>query len=362
MIKALVISYFGDTKVTKPEVETIVGLKKLGVDITVMTLGEAESIPYLHKNGVKTIDFYPVKKYSFAEMKIIRKELKTGKYNILHLYNNRSIRYGIVASFGLKVKLIAYRGLAGNIHWYDPSAYLKFLNPRISKIICASEATTKVISDNLFWKKDKAITVIKGHLLSWYSHAKNVDLTKYNIPKNAFVVVNVANARKMKGIEYLLNSSNYLPENLPIHYILIGRGIETEEHIEIVKKSKYKNNIHFLGFRKDALNFIKSSNVFVLSSINGEAVNKAVIEAMAVGTAPIITDIPGNKGMVKADKSGIIVPIKNPKAIADAILKLYNNRDLCKLYAKNSKINLENNFNIKSTIEKTFQIYSKLSK
>lgn len=51
---------------------------------------------------------------------------------------------------------------------------------------------------------------------------------------------------------------------------------------------------------------VKASDAFVLSSLYGEATTKAVIEAMSLGICPLITDIPGNKGLVIHEECGLV--------------------------------------------------------
>jgi len=358
-IKALIISDYRDTVGVRPEAEIFIGLKKEGFEIEVMTFGDSEYAEIFRKNGIQVIDFHPVKKISFSEMVKIRKVLKKGNYHILHLLSNRSLISGILASLFLKVKVVLYRGFAGHIHWYDPVAYLKFLSPRVSKIICASEFTKENIAKNII-NKGKLVTISKGHSVDWYKNVSNYKLDEFNIPKDAFVITNVANERPMKGTKYLLGSSKYLPEGLNIHYLLVGKGRDTKENLTEIEQTAYKDNVHFAGFSTNALGMVKSSDVFVLSSLKGEAVTKAVVEAMAVKTAPVITDIGGNRGLVLHEETGFVVPKEDSKAIADAVLRLYNDRSLCKKYSENAYNHLQNNFNLNTSVEKTKKLYEEL--
>ena len=189
-------------------------------------------------------------------------------------------------------------------------------------------------------------------------HSRHRQKKIKGIPPPAFWIVNVANDRPMKGIPYLLKAMQYIPANLPIHLILIGKNTDHNKNKKIVASSSNKNKIHFLGYRTDALNIVKAADVFVLSSLYGEATTKAVIEAMSLGTAPVITDIPGNDGLVINGQSGLTVPPKNSKAMAAAILKLYHQNKLCEIYGQKAKAHIEKNFHIRDTIREMKKIYS----
>ncbi|MCB9337349.1 MAG: glycosyltransferase family 4 protein [Lewinellaceae bacterium] len=359
-IKVLVISNYRETASVRPEAELFIGLKKAGLDIEIMTYGDAWYVEKFRAAGIKVIDFHPQKKLDKAEIRRIRETLVHGGHHILHLFNSKAIINGIQAAKGLPVKVVLYRGYAGNIHWYDPTAYFKYLHPRVDKITCIAEAIEDYLKGQLFFKKEKAVTIHKGHDLSWYQNIKPLDLSGFNIPENAFVATCVANARPMKGIPYLIQSSYYLPPELPIYYILVGKNLNVGKAAILVKNSPHKDKIYFTEYRNDALHIVAASDVFVLSSIYGEATTKAVIEAMSLGKTPVITDIPGNRGLVVNEQCGLVVPPRNPKGIADAILKLYHHRDLCKKYGVEARKHIMEHFNIRNTVEKTRQLYEQM--
>ncbi|MEZ4930553.1 MAG: glycosyltransferase family 4 protein [Saprospiraceae bacterium] len=360
-MKILVISNYRETVSVRPEAEMFIGLQRTGVDITVMTYGDAKYVEQFKVAGIQVIDFHPEKKLNKKEIKIIREELIRGKYDILHLFNSKAIINGIQAAKGLPVKVVLYRGYTGNIHWYEPTAYFKYLHPRVDKIWCIAESIEKDIKRQLFFDKNRPVTIHKGHDENWYKNIEAIDRKELKeIPADAFWIVNVANKRRMKGTEFLLNAMQYIPTDLPIHLILVGKNLDHAKNKAIANNSPNKNKIHFLGYRTDVLNIVKASDVFVLSSIFGEATTKAVIEAMSLGTSPIITDISGNKGLVVDGKCGLVVPPKNAKAIAEAVLKLFNDRKLCEEYGQRAQAHIAKHFNIKTTVLEIKKMYETL--
>ena len=70
------------------------------------------------------------------------------------------------------------------------------------------------------------------------------------IPEDSFLLVNVANNREMKGINFLLEGFNEISNELPIHLLLIGNDMDNEQNLNILAKGDKKNHVHFLGFRK----------------------------------------------------------------------------------------------------------------
>ncbi len=360
-IKVLVISDYRDFVTTRPEAEIFIGLAKLGFKIHIMTFKETPFHSTFEAAGIRVIDFHPKKKFDKAEIARIRETIIKEKIDIIHLFNNPAIVNGIKAAKGLKVKVVLYRGYAGNIHWYDPLSYLKFLHPRVDKIFCNSQGVEEFLQKQLLFGKHKTITINKGHNLNWYTDFPPYDIKKeLNLSPDAFLLVNVANNRRMKGISYLLKAINLVPKDLPIHLLLVGKDMDTKENLHLIKKGGKSDKVHILGFRKNPLNIVTASDVFVLSSIKGESITKSVIEAMSLGIAPIITDIAGNRELLVHEQSGLICKARDPKGLSEAILKLYKDTPLRKRLGKNAKLRIDSHLNTGQTVLKTKKMYEDL--
>ncbi|HMP99111.1 MAG TPA: glycosyltransferase family 4 protein [Cyclobacteriaceae bacterium] len=358
-IKILVISDYRETVTVRSEAEIFIALQKSGYEVSIMTYPESQYIQRFREAGIKVIEYHPTKKLSRKDVSIIKDEIVNGNYDILHLFNSPSMPNGIMAAYGTKVKVILYRGYTGNIHWYDPFMYIKYLSPRVDKIVCLVEAIRQLFLKN-FVSERKLITINKGHDLAWYEGIEPDALAELHIPPDALKLVCAANMRPMKGVKYLLKATHYLPADANIHLLLLGRDMDAPEFKKLIDESPIKNNIHQLGYRKDVLNVVKACDVFVLASIKGEAITKAVIEAMSLGVAPLITDIPGNVDLVINEKCGLVVPSKNPQALAEAILKYDQQRQLVKIYGEAAKEHIKNRLNIKDTIAQFQQMYDEL--
>ncbi len=360
-IKVLVISDYRSTKVMRPEAEIFIGLKKAGFDIEIMTFGEAEYVKRFKEHGIKIYDYHPTKRYDKKQVAYIRDILIKGQYDILQLFNNRAVINGIRAAKNLDVKVVLYRGFTGHVNWWDPTEYSKCLHPRVDNIICLADSIKEHIGRNLFFDKTKLQTINKGHDLKWYADVQAADLSQFGIPKGSFVVSHASNARPMKGVPYLLESTYYIPKDANIYFLLIGAGHDIKAHQKIIEQSPNADKIILTGYRTDSLSIVKASDVFLLTSLKGEATTKSVIEAMSMGVAPIITDIPGNRDLVIHEKHGLVVPRKNPEKTAEAIMTLYNDRDLVRKYGLAAQKQISENFNTERSIREYAEFYTKIA-
>lgn len=359
-IKILVISDYTNDVSSRPEAEVFLGLKKMGVDVEVMTSAKSEYVKKFKEAGINVIAYTPQKKKDKKAIEIIRKTLIEGKHDILQLFNTKAITNGIRAAKNLSVKVVTYRGYSTGIYWHDLGAYQHILNPRIDKIICNSTGVENLIKRQSFFNKDKTITINKGHKIEWYDNVKPSELSQFGIEDRTLTIANVANNRKMKGMKYLMQAINLLPADADIKFLLIGNDLDNPESLNILSKGKNRDKVQFLGYRNDAQEIVKACDIFVLPSITGESITKAVIEAMGCATAPIITDIAGNKELVVDNESGLVVESKNPQALCDVIMKVYNDRTLIPKFSNAARERISTRFSTKYTVEKTLEMYQNL--
>jgi glycosyltransferase involved in cell wall biosynthesis len=288
--------------------------------------------------------------------------IRDSHIDILHLFNNKAVSNGIIASFDLPIKIIAYRGIVANVSFFNPMSWMTYLNPRINRIICVADAVRKYfLKMRLLWyqvPRNKPVTIYKGHSLDWYE-AKPADLAEFGIPENAFIVGCTANMRPRKGIHVLIESAEYLPKDLPIHFLLVGH-MNSPKLRKKIKKSKYKKQIHLAGFRNDAPQLQAACNTVVLPALRREGLPKVIIEAMAYGVTPIVTNSGGSPELIEEMTSGLIVPPGDAKAIADAILSLFNDPALCDNLGRSARKRIASHFKIEDTVLQTERLYKKL--
>lgn len=359
-MKILVLSNYQHELTTRPEAEIFVGLKERGHEITVMTMPDAEYIKRFESKGINVIQFYPAKKRDKQSIQFIRNELQQGNYDIFQMYASVGYLNGIPAAKALPVKVVLYRGFTGHIHWYDPSIYFKYFHPRVDGVVCNAKAIERLFKKNAPWAKDKFKAIRKGHRVEWYEKNETTDLSSFGITSKDLTFVCVANERPMKGIKYLLKATYLLDPKSPFHLLLVGNGMQRGELKELYERSPLKEKIHILGYREDVVNIVSACDVFVLASLWGESITKSVIQAMAMKTAPLITDIPGNEALVQHGKSGLVVKKASAKALADGIKTFLKKPDLTKEYGEKAYERITNEFTVAQTVEEYEKFYNSL--
>jgi glycosyltransferase involved in cell wall biosynthesis len=359
-IKALCITEDAD----RPTVATFIGLKRAGVDVTVMCPADAERREQLLEAGIAVLDLVLKKRFDRRGVAALRAEIGRGGYAILHLFSNKAVQSGLAASRGLQVKIVAYRGIVGNVSVLSPVSWLRFLNPRIDRIVCVAEAVRDYFSRMrpafLRVPPERLVTIYKGHSLDWYQAAPAA-LDGLGVPAGAFVVTCVANYRPRKGIEVLVDAHAMLPPNWNAHLLLVGSGMDAPRLAARIAASPASARVHVLGHRTDAPSLTAASDVFALPSTKREGLARSLIEAMAYGVAPVVTNCGGSPELVVDGVSGLVVPVRDAAALAAALRRLHGEPELKARLGAAARERIRNDFRIEDTIAKTLELYVSLA-
>jgi len=345
------------------ETGSFIEMYKSGVDITVITWPDTFNYDALMKAGVPTIPYVLTGKISPKCIRFIRAELKRKPYDVLHMLDKRATMNGLIASIGLNVKLVAYRGIVGNISYLDPLSWLYLLNPRLDRIICVCEAIRQSLLSlgmpGIRLRREIPVTIYKGHDPAWYSGPPE-DLNQFGIPDGAFVVACTSRAVPRKGFPVLLKAIDRLPSGLNIHFLLAGRKMDNPQYEKLVAANSYAENIHLFGFLKRMPWILPNCDVTVLTSLRREGLPRGIIEAMIGGAVPIVTDSGGSPELVEHGKSGFVVPPGESQPITDRILELYNDSELHRRMSEAAEERIRDDFTVEKTARQTIALYREM--
>lgn len=345
------------------ETGSFIEMRNRGIDIKVLTWPGTFQHQMLEDAGVPTIPYVLRGKFSPEGIRVIRRELKRKRYDVLHMLDKRGTMNGLWASIGIDVHLVAYRGIIGNVSYFDPQSWFYLLNPRLERIICVCEAIRQYLLDlgmpGLRLRRDVPVTIHKGHNPEWYGPPFE-DIRQFGIPEGAFVVACTARAVRRKGVPVLLKAIDQLPPGLDIHFLLAGTAMDNPLHQRLVGENRYRDNIHLHGFLKRMPWILPNCDITILPSLRREGLPRAIIEAMIGGAVPIVTDSGGSPDLVEDGKSGFVVPPGESEPIRDRILELYNDRAKLKTMSDAARERIRTDFTVDNTAEKTIALYREL--
>ena len=141
---------------------------------------------------------------------------------------------------------------------------------------------------------------------------------------DACVIVTVGRLVAEKGYPELLTAISGVDAVL----WLVGERLDSDHahdigsHIERAKNDpKLQGKVRFLGARLDVPEILRAADVFVLPS-HREGMPRSIIEAMMTGLPVVATDVRGSREEVCDNQTGILVPVRAPKTLSEALTKL----------------------------------------
>lgn len=154
--------------------------------------------------------------------------------------------------------------------------------------------------------------------------------------KGVFRIVSVGRVTYQKHFDIIPSVAMLLNEKrLKYEWYIIGNGDKYDELVELTKSLGLEKNVHFIGASNNPMPWIESADVFVNPS-RSEAWGMTVSEALCLGKAVIVSDIPVFSEQIKDGENGLIRKV-TPKTMADAILMIAENANLRHKLEQNAK-------------------------
>lgn len=158
-----------------------------------------------------------------------------------------------------------------------------------------------------------------------------------------------------KGVREFIDASEIIGGKYPfIKFILVG-GIDEGNPLSVAEdflREKESNNFKWLGFRDEIRELLMISDVSVLPSYYPEGIPKNLLEALAMRKPIVTTNNVGCKEVVEESKNGYLVPIKDSKALADAIEKLIIDGNKREEFGRYSRMKAEKEFDEKLIVNR----------
>ena len=258
------------------------------------------------------------KKYAKAAYNAYKKlELIEGVYDVILVQS--ALPAGIAARYIYKKEGIPYVVHAHSENIMDISVYKDMIKDIVSDAK-AYMAVNKKIQEKVN-KLNKECELVPNFI-----DCKKFDIKK-NIDKKDFVLVNICNFYKVKALDILLKSLSVVVNKgyTNVKLKIVGTGEYKYYYESIVNSLKLKDYVEFMGYvdNNDIPKILSEANALCVSS-TFETFCIPLIESLASGIPVITTDCEGPREIVNK-KVGLIVPINDVNAYANAIIDLINN-------------------------------------
>lgn len=188
-------------------------------------------------------------------------------------------------------------------------------------------------------------------------------IEKFGLNKNTYLIVSVGNITPRKGFHYLIKAFAIVKRNFSnVKLLIIGDIFPHQmkyyyELKKLVKSLNLDDDVIFTGYidHQELLTALSLADVFVIASLH-EGTPVSILEAMAMERPVVATNVGGVSEQVISWHTGILVPPKNPEAIAKAIIYLLQNSNERIKMQKKARMWVKKMF----SLEKCALMYKKL--
>ncbi len=253
----------------------------------------------------------------------LARALRRQQAAVVHNYLLRANLVGSIAARAARVPVVlsSKRGCHERRGFELVSA--KIANALSDRVMVNAEAVREFVHGNEGCAKEKMIVIPSGVDTQRFQPLPPAPFkTRLGLPEDAPVVGIVTRMRVRKGVEEFIRAMARVRETQPaVHAVIVGEVELDQDLRQLVATLGLERHLHLLGRRSDMPEMLSAFDVFVLSS-HDEGMSNAILEAMAMEKPVVATDVGGTGEVVRHGHSGLLVPPKDPEALAAAIVQL----------------------------------------
>ena len=306
------------------------------------------------------LDFFqPNRWYSPIQVRRLRQKLLQHQYQIVHTHKGGDLSLVLLAGLGLKLPvLVNTRG----VNFPLGSNRFKYRSKRLDRVIAVSCESQRVMVR--CGVPEKKIQVIYGGVdIDRFRPGLNAEKvqTDLGLPEGAPVFLVVANLVFQKGHSDYLEAAAILEQTLPgCRHVFAGSGNPTALALR-AKELGLEGRVIFAGFRQDVPELFAASFASVFPGFAGEGVSGVLRESLACNVPVITTDVGGNAELIEHKKFGLVVPKRNPRALAEAMARLLQDRAYASALADQGRRFVVENHSVAARNQRIFLMYRQIA-
>ena len=362
------ICYLGDARSihTKRWVEYFA--KEHEIDLITLDYAEDESIipeETYKKMGVRVHKISKKTPFLLLAPFKIRKLIKKIKPDIVHAHY--VTQYGFCGAFSGFHPLVV--SAWGSDVLVDPNKskilklMVKFALKRADLITCDGEHIKESLTE-LGAKTRKICIIYFGTDTKKFKPGGRSEKIREKLEVvDSPTVISIRGLKPIYDVESFIASAPLVLKEVPkAKFIIAGEGPEENHLKELAKSLGILDNVRFVGLiPNDKLpHYLTSMDVYVSTSLSDAGLAASTAEAMACGLPVVITDFGDNRKWVEDGVNGFIVPLKDPKALAEKIIYLLKHEDIRKKFGMRNRRIIEERNNYYKEMEKMEKIYIEL--
>lgn len=179
------------------------------------------------------------------------------------------------------------------------------------------------------------------------------------------VVISLRSLSPLYDVETLVDTIPLVLKEVPdTKFVIAGQGTQEEMLKNKASLLGVEDSVRFIGFvQNDRLPFyLTSSDVYVSTSLSDAGLSASTAEAMACELPVVVTDFGENSEWVHDGHNGFVVPLKNPRLLAEKLIILLKDKNLRQEFGRNGRRIVKEKLDFDNEMYKMEKIYMELNK
>lgn len=293
----------------------------------------------------------------------LKRLLQTKRIDVLHTHDTGSLADGAQCRLvGARVKVVHtfhfgnYPILKKKYVWME-----RCFSRMAHSLVAVGFEQGKQIQQALHLSVDRLRVIHNGVVEPIYD--ETIDpLHKYrDRPDQPIIIGSISTLIEQKGLPVLLEAAAILRQRkTPCVFVIAGDGPLRSMLEEKSRELHLTDMVHFLGWVPNAAhNVLPYLDVFCQSSL-WEANSIVLLEAMAVGLPIVTTEVGESRHVIANSRSGLIVKPRDPQALADALMRMIEQREWCEKMGRNARQEFLKKFTVDTMVGHYQSIYESL--
>ena len=290
------------------------------------------------------------------------KFLKNSHYDVIHTNNYTAWLYTVLS------RILSFKScnIVHTEHWIEQVNTKRrlFIERCLSfftkKVICVSDNIVDILNTRGKLKADKLVLIYNGintDVFSYNSQERLQLRQHYNIPDNAKVMGAVGRLVDVKNHSTLINAFYTHLKNYPQDFlIIVGGGPNRDALQNLINKHKASENIILVGEKDNIHSYLSLFDIYIMPSLS-EGFSIGLLEAMSIGLPVIVSNVGGNKEIVKDNLNGLLVEPEDTSSLTELIERLSGDSEMKVLLGKNARDTVISNYSSKEMYDRYEEYY-----
>lgn len=202
----------------------------------------------------------------------------------------------------------------------------------------------------------RKLSLIYNGIANDAAFSKTEARSKLGLPSDSLVIGSIAELNRNKGLRTLIEAFTELPKNMRL--CLIGDGEDRAKLETFAALRGMRDRVLFTGHRDGASAFLPAFDVFALPSVK-EGLPYTILEAGLQGLPVVGSDVSGVRDIINSPLVGILVPPRNPRALAAALQALGQQKGVRERLGRRLQERVHQTFSLDMMQKKTLEVYER---